>query len=198
MSLIRIGLSLALIALSACQSVVPIHMATNGQVLLRGRVVFSRLSTKATAADVFANATVSLHEMTGEIKAAGVTDATGAFTLYRSTDDFTPMAGTYYRLDVFKRLTAADDSTNTFSLRTIVQRTTDWTSITGPTVTITPTTTAMAMLLDTAGTLQASDLIEMVDSAGTVTPFGSYTALDIANRANDVVTKLTGNLDGGI
>ncbi|MBC7544050.1 MAG: hypothetical protein H7338_15100, partial [Candidatus Sericytochromatia bacterium] len=113
-------------------------------VLISGRVMGPGFAIKATTGDVTGNAGVALLDRTTNATfAGGVTDAAGNFTLYQSAPPFVPVVGTFYVLEASKRL-----STGAFvTLRTMVERkVSSWNSVTGATVIINPTTSALVKL----------------------------------------------------
>jgi Tol biopolymer transport system component len=178
-----------------------VRQAAAGWILpiLSGRVQLpAGFQTQATSAQVIPNANVTLMTAAGIPVAAGLTDGTGYFRIYDSTNTFTPVATTCYLLDYSKRLPACD-STNLISMRTIVQYTGNgWTSITGSTITINTTTSAMALLQAADGNVPMADCIgkiTVVGAVSTVAANSPIAAAVVAPREVQVAGDLAANRD---
>ena len=195
---------LALILLTACQpglvpapgtagSVVP-ATTQSGSVLLQGRVMFPGFRTKATPGDVSANAGVSLIDTNGDVVAGGVTDGSGNFTLYQSNPPFTPVNGGFYTLEATHRPVAGP----LLTLRTTLQRLgTSWTSITGGTVVINPTTTAVALIDAEDAAVTPANTMGSVSGANfdVVAAIGTWSPARITARATGVTATIANGKD---
>lgn len=195
--------SISLMLLVACQPFVSPVPAVSGNppaadqqtALLRGAVDirdFGILSGPSVAlgsdqSTIVAHAAVTLQDAGGTLKAAGVTDAQGAFSLYRSTEAYEPVDGAYYTLDVFKRLDVGVEK-RFFTLRTIVRRVgSGWQSITGTAVVVNATTTALAKMV-ADGLTTPAEVIGTVSgpAADQITPFGTFPAPALAAQVDGV------------
>lgn len=167
-------------------------------VVLTGRALVPGLRIQATSADLIGNAAVTLMDATGTVRAAGLTDAGGAFTLYQSTERFEAVVGAYYTLELSKRYGPPGD-TRLLSMRTIVRREAhNWTSITGPSIAINPTTTAVAKLVAEGGATPAQVMATVSGVAfDDLLPFGAYTADYLASRVAAVIDLLAVDADPG-
>ncbi len=165
------------------------------RVILKGRVQWSDLRRlMATSTDVSQSATVTLLDDAGTPVVAGLADSSGDFTLYESTEPFTPVADETFTLEVTRR-GATDGSETLLSLRTIMQYTgTDWTSISGTTVVVSALTTAVTQLEAANGAVGPADVIGIV-SGTDVTAFGDFTVENIQGREAEIVAKLAENVD---
>ncbi|MBO9541632.1 carbohydrate binding domain-containing protein [bacterium] len=101
--------------------------------------------TQAIASNLSAGAVVSLIDpATSQVKGTGLTDASGTFTV-TALSTFTPTLGGLYLLEVTKAPSGAENGS--YALRTLVQLNAGgWTSISGSRVTISTTTTAVALI----------------------------------------------------
>ncbi|MBC7545772.1 MAG: PD40 domain-containing protein, partial [Candidatus Sericytochromatia bacterium] len=151
-----------------------------------------------TSTQVITSASVTLATAAGLPVAAGLTDPTGYFRLYDSTNTFTPVIGTCYLLDVSKRVPCGT-VTNVVSLRTAVKYTaTGWTSMTGPTVIVNAMTTAMAIEQTTTGGTTIADTIGQVTVVGansTVTPGSLIPQGSVVLRTTSVTNDLAADKD---
>lgn len=179
----------------------PLALPQTGAVLIKGYAQApSGFTVKATTADVIGNATVTMSRIDGTPVAGGLTDSTGAFTLYQSTTPFTPNAGDFFFLDLTKRYTFGWTS-NLLSLRTIVKWTgTSWTSVTGPTVVINTKTTAVwSVWRDNTSVLTLDETMGLVTVSGSSSIFGSVGAFSdfdfAADETSYVIPDLTANRD---
>jgi hypothetical protein len=147
-------------------------------------------ATQATVADVRNQAAVMLIDGTNAVVSAGTTDAAGTFTLYKSTQTFAPATGDIFTLDIFKR--TADGQV--LSLRTFVQKTASgWTSVTGPTIVVNLTTTAVCQIVAEDAAIVPADAINTVSGAPTYTTIaaiGSRMPAEIAQIATTMATGL--------
>jgi hypothetical protein len=135
----------AALALSACQAYPTTPVAAVGArqdgILLQGRVAFPGYGLLAAEGDLTRQSAIALIDAGGVTRAAGTTDATGVFTLYRSTAAFTPQTGDVFTLEAMRRQDVGAEH-RWLTLRTLVRRTAGgWTSLSGPSVTISLTTT---------------------------------------------------------
>jgi hypothetical protein len=166
---------------------------------LSGRVVFpSSLETQALAGDVVNDAAVSLIDPSnGRAMVGGRTTASGTFKLMPD-DTFNPANGSYYRLEVNRRLGGASAlGQNQVSMATMVKWTDagGWSSITSPDIVVNATTTAAVLIDAEDGALGFSDLMGKVLGAPgytTVAPIGGH---DVTARAVQVTAKLQANED---
>lgn len=167
-------------------------------VVLTGRVLVPGMRIQATSADLVGNAAVTLADATETVRVAGLTDAGGAFTLYQSTVRFNAVVGDYYTLELSKRYGPPGD-TRLLSMRTIVRRDAHgWTSITGPSIAINPTTTAVAKLVAEGGATPAQVMATVSGVAfDALSPFGAHTAGYLASRVAAVIDLLAADADPG-
>ena len=119
--------SMVLTSCQAAQPLMPAHTVPAaaaaqlqpGGVLLEGHVVFpgahrtlqndtSALDPGTTQGAIAGSASVTLYDATGTPRAAGLTDAQGAFVLYQGTTPFVATEGAFYRLEVTKRRASSD------------------------------------------------------------------------------------------
>lgn len=134
--------------------------------VLRGELQLpATYEAQASSAKVMANATVTLIDpATFQAKGTGVTASDGTFTV-QALGTFTPTLGTLYLLESTKTLGGAANAL--FRLRTLVQLTaTGWTSVSGTTVQLSASTTAVAILWDQYG-LAAADVLGKVSYEAT-------------------------------
>jgi hypothetical protein len=141
----------AALALSACQAYPTTPVAAVGApqdgILLQGRVAFPGYGVLAVESDVSRQSAIALIDATGVTRAAGTTDASGAFTLYRSTTAFAPQTGDVFTLEAMRRQDVGTER-RWLTLRTLVRRTASgWTSLSGPAVTLSLTSTALYTIL---------------------------------------------------
>lgn len=199
-----VATSISLMLLVACQPFVsPVPAASGGTpaaydqqaVWLRGAVStqdFGILSGPppglgSDQTTIVAHAAITLQDAGGTLRAAGVTDAQGVFSLYRSTEAYEPVDGAYYTLDVFKRLDVGVEK-RFFTLRTVVRRVgSGWQSITGTAVVVNATTTAIAKMVSDGLTTPA-EVIGTVSgpAADQITPFGTFPAPALAAQVDGV------------
>jgi hypothetical protein len=166
---------------------------------LVGRAVFpSPLETQASVGEVVNDAAVSLIDPSdGRTVVGGRTTSSGTFTLMPD-NAFNPANGSYYRLEVSRRLGGASAvGQNPVSMATMVKWTDadGWSSITTPEVVVNATTTAAVLIDAEDGALGFSDLMGKVLGAPgytTVAPIGGH---DVVARAAQVSAKLTSNED---
>ncbi|MBO9539146.1 IPT/TIG domain-containing protein [bacterium] len=176
---------------------------------LSGRVDFGAAATRVQAipGDVINLATISLIDtVTGQTRAAGITDADGAFTLPFAT--FVPASGSVYVLEAIKGLNAHLPGNDAPRFRTLVTfRNPGWASITNGAVSgrvvINALTTAIALVsgLDQAA-MPYHSVMGMVNAqvsppalTGSPAPPPSHNAAELLNLSADVSAILTGNGD---
>lgn len=151
----------AMLSLSACQAYPTTPLSTvsarQGGVLLQGRVAFPGYGVLAAEGDLTRQSAIALIDADGITCAAGTTDAAGGFTLYRSTDTFTPQTGDVFTLEAMRRQDVGTEH-RWLTLRTLVRRTPGgWTSLSGPSVTVSLTTTTLcALVTNTPSLLSAA------------------------------------------
>jgi hypothetical protein len=174
-----VSLILSVLLVLACRPA-PVMLAT-GQAaaegaLLRGQILLPEgYSAQATSGQVRANATVTLIDpATFQAKGTGITAPDGTFTV-QAQGGFTPSLGALYLLESTKALGGA--SYTAFRLRTLVQFTASgWTSVSGASVQLSATTTAVAILWDHLD-LAASAVIGKVSRDALV---GHHVASDLS------------------
>lgn len=159
---------LAALTLLGCQLAPPIAREPGATLsapaqapLFEGRILLSdAYGTQASAGQVRANATVTLLDpATQQAKGTGITAANGTFTV-QALGTFTPAIGGLYLLESAKTLAGAGNPL--FRLRTLVQFTASgWTSVSGASVQLSATTTAVSLFWDHLG-LVATDVIGKV------------------------------------
>jgi hypothetical protein len=191
------------VASSNAASTVSAPLAPSQGVLLQGRVVFPGYAVKATLEEVRGLATVSLIDPAdGATLAAGTTDTDGNFTLYKSTTPYNLVEGQSYVLEVSKRLGKAQSGQPHLSLRTLLRREANqsWTSITGPTITVNVTTTALARIIEDDAAVTADMLMNIYPDGTAVTEFGDYTGERITARVAELSQRFADNQDpnGGL
>lgn len=185
-------LTLAVATLAACQAP-PGAVGPTEAPLLAGRVEFPGYTLKAVSADVLQNAVVSLTDDTGATVAAGVTDATGNFTLYRSTQPFAPGEDEGFVLSVAKRVGGLDNPVLT--LRTeVVRRADGWDSITGAEIVVNLLTSAITKLDEQDAAVTFETVMGKVD-AGEPLAFGRYSPADVMAARAALQATLTANAD---
>lgn len=188
--------------LTACQSV-PLPQAgmtgpsqvtfMAGQPVIQGQVHMPGFTAKATSDQVANEAFVALIDANGITQAGGVTDATGGFTLFPVANGFTHVDGAFYTLEVRKRPAIGP----TLTLRTTARlQYGGWTSITGPTVVINLTTTAVAMIDADDVAVTPADTMGKVTGASydQVTAIRTWSPQRIASRVASLTAVLA---DGG-
>jgi hypothetical protein len=166
--------------------------------LLQGRVAFPGYALLATEGDLTRQSAIALIDASGVTRAAGTTDATGVFTLYRSTATFAPEVGQVFTLEAMRRQDVGAEH-RWLTLRTLIRRTASgWTSLSGPSVTVSLTTTAIC-------TLVASRPALLADAWGSVsgTTAGNlpgFPAADIQAVATALASQLAEGTDpsGGL
>lgn len=167
-----------------------------GQPVFSGHVMMPGWTVQATSGDVVTNALVTLTDAAGIPQAGGTTNAGGAFTLYPVDNGFAPVDGAFYTLDVSRRLASGA----VLSLKTTVRLVGHgWTSITGSTIAVNLTTTAIA-LLDAADAAVTPEMtMGKVSGAGytTVAAIGALTPDRIASQVAALTAKLTSDRDPG-
>lgn len=141
----------AALAMTACQAYPTTPLTAVGArqdgILLQGRVTFPGYGVLAAESDLTRQSAIALIDATGVTRAAGTTDASGHFTLYRSTTTFAPQTGDVFTLEAMRRQDVGTES-RWLTLRTLVRRTADgWTSLSGPVVTLSMTSTALFTIL---------------------------------------------------
>lgn len=210
---VNLLLCLAIGGLAGCQplgNIVVSHGAATFQdrqmltaaarsVILSGQVVMpSAFAVQAVPADVAGQATVTMSAVGGEAVCAGLTDATGHFTLYQSSTPFVPVAGGFYKLDFTKRLTGGP-SRNQVSLRTTVRWTgTAWESISGGTIMVSALTTAISRIEEVDPAVQPDTIMNVVavtDTTVTTDGFSTYTPTAIADEEAKVLDALAHDRD---
>jgi hypothetical protein len=135
-----------------------------------------------------------LIDTSGAVVAAGVTDATGAFTLYQSTTPFTPSTGANFVLEVMKQVPGTSGK-GWASLRTKLTKTsTAWDSITGPTIVVSALTTAVSQIDDDDPAIGYADIMGKV-SGNTVTTFGSHSATEVLAISDGLLQMLASGQD---
>ena len=192
----RLLIACLALCLAACQ--VPLPAAIDmAPVMLEGRAEFPAFAVQAVSNDVLNRATVSLIDIpSGDVRVAGVTDATGLFRLYQPTMPFAPVDGTFYYLDASKPYTVGLGVKKRLSLRTVLKREAGrWTSITGPNVFVNLTTSTLAKVAY-RDTIPWQAIMGVVSgTTGTHTTIagavGTHGLADLAQR----VTLLTDVLD---
>ncbi|MBU6427775.1 MAG: IPT/TIG domain-containing protein [Cyanobacteria bacterium REEB65] len=164
--------------------------ATTAVPPIRGQVTFASTRTvQATMNDVALKATVSLIDTSlDQTIASGVTNSTGAFTINLQSGWAPDPNATYY-LEAVKGLGNNEPGSNAARVRTLIRfQAGTWTSITGGTITLDPSTTALsigaALRNGNPGPFDFSSLIGSVvvgnpDTYKPVTglPASDYTAL---------------------
>ncbi|HEY9897729.1 MAG TPA: carbohydrate binding domain-containing protein [Pantanalinema sp.] len=181
MNSVRLILSLVLSALLvlACRpapTTPAIAPAVSEAPLLHGEILLPEgYATQATSGQVRANATVTLIDpATFQAKGTGITAPDGTFTV-QALGTFTPTLGSPYLLESTKTLGGTSNST--FRLRTLVQfDASGWTSISGASVQLSATTTAVSILWDHLG-LATSAVIGKVSRDATT---GGHVASDLS------------------
>lgn len=141
----------AMLSLSACQAYPTTPLTTvsvrQDGILLQGRVTYPGYGVLAVEGDMTRQSAIALIDATGVTRAAGTTDASGAFTLYRSTTTFAPQADDVFTLEAMRRQDVGTEA-RWLTLRTLVRRTADgWTSLSGPAVTLSLNSTALFTIL---------------------------------------------------
>lgn len=185
-------LTLAVATLAACQAP-PGAVGSPDAPLLAGRVEFPGYTLQAASADVLNHAVVSLTDATGATVAAGVTDAAGHFSLYRSTQPFAPAEGEGFVLSVAKRVGGLDRPVLT--LRTeVVRRAAGWDSITGADIVINLLTSAVTKLDEQDAEVTFETVMGKV-AAGTPLAFGRYAPGDVEAARAALQAALTANAD---
>jgi hypothetical protein len=185
-------LTLAVATLAACQAP-PGAVGPAEAPLLAGRVEFPLYTLKAESTDVLQNAVVSLTDDTGATVAAGVTDAAGNFSLYRSTQPFAPSEGQGFVLSVAKRVGGLDRPLLT--LRTeVVRRAAGWDSITGADIVINLLTSAVTKLDEQDAEVTFETVMGKVE-AGLPLAFGRYSPSDVTAAKTALQASLTANAD---
>jgi len=139
--------------------------------------VASAYRAQAIASNLAAGSIVSLIDpATNQVQGTGITNTSGSFTVM-ALATFTPTLNAIYVLEAAKPLGGAGSPS--LALRTLVSLTpTGWTSISGSTVTISTTTTAVAVLYRYKG-LAASDVLGKV-TYDSVTKRSTASALNSA------------------
>jgi hypothetical protein len=148
-------------------------------------MVLPGFGTKAFGSDMMASAMVSLTDQQGNPLASGLTDASGAFTLYKPTMGFTPAAGEFYHLQIVKRMDRAGVGV-LLSLQTIVKRLDqNWASISGSSIVVNLLTTAVSLYAKEDGLTAFDSVLGLVSGPdfASVTGFGSHSADAIWGRA---------------
>jgi hypothetical protein len=150
----------AMLSLTACQASPTTPVAAVGArqdgVLLQGRVTYPGYGLLAVESDMTRQSAIALIDATGVTRAAGTTDASGIFTLYRSTATFTPQTGDVFTLEAMRRQDVGTGQ-RWLTLRTLVRRTaTGWTSLSGPAVTLSLNSTALYTILANEPALRAA------------------------------------------
>lgn len=185
-------LTLAAATLAACQAP-PGAVGPHDAPLLAGRVEFPGYALKAASADVLENAVVSLTDATGATVAAGVTDVTGNFTLYRSTQPFAPDEGQGFVLSVAKRVGGLDRPMLT--LRTeVVRRADGWDSITGDAIVVNLLTSAVTKLDEQDASVNFEMVMGKVQSDEPLA-FGRYSPADVTAAKAALQASLSANRD---
>lgn len=184
--------------LAGCQVATPTAQAPAAvadAVILKGRVEGAR-RLLAVSADLVSQSTVSLVDAAGVTRAAGVTDGTGAFTLYQSTTPFTPTDGEAFTLQAMKRVDS-DNGARWLSLRTEVLRENGaWRSISGPDVVISMVTTAIAKIDASDDTIAPTDVMGKLAGAS-VTAFADHTPAEVQAYAAALEALIPTGADPG-
>jgi hypothetical protein len=185
-------LTLAVATLAACQAP-PGAVGLADAPLIAGRVEFPGYTLKAESTDVLQNAVVSLTDATGATVAAGVTDAAGNFSLYRSTQPFAPLEGQGFVLSVAKRVGGLDRPLLT--LRTeVVRRAAGWDSITGAEIVVNLLTSAVTKLDEQDADVTFETVMGKV-AAGEPLAFGRYSPSDVTAAKAALQASLTADAD---
>jgi hypothetical protein len=183
----------ALTLLAACQAMPT--APTAGVPVLRGRVEFPGYQVQATSGDIIAGATVSIVDSAGVACMAGVTDGTGAFTLFQSTTPFVPASGAYYTLNVTKRVTTGGVA-KLLTLRSVITRgANDWNSISGATVLVNVATSAVVKFDEDNTDVGPADLMGKV-SGSTISAIGTHPVSELDSYKTGLTTALTNGTDG--
>ncbi|MBU6429994.1 MAG: IPT/TIG domain-containing protein, partial [Cyanobacteria bacterium REEB65] len=170
---------------------------------LVGQVYFtSTRTTQALMSDVADKATVSLIDTSlDQTMAAGVTTPTGAFDI-QFQNGFTPNPAVTYYLEAVKGLNNNAPTSSVARVRTLIQfKNGSWQSITGGTITIDPSTTALsigaALRNGNPGPFNFASLIGSVSTGTTETyaPVSGLSASDYSALLALVNNSLAGNTD---
>ncbi|MBC7544051.1 MAG: hypothetical protein H7338_15105 [Candidatus Sericytochromatia bacterium] len=197
-------LSLIPALLSACQPgpfTAPVPAPTAiayraDQPVLIGRVMAPGFTVKATSAQVVDSALVALIDGNGVTQAGGSTNAAGAFTLFPVSNSFVATDGAFYTLRVSRRLPTG----GSLSLHTTVKLVgTGWTSITGTTVVVNLTTTAIARI--DAEDVAVTPELTMAKVSGVnfdvLSAIGAWSVARLTGRVVGLTAQLTDGTDAG-
>lgn len=198
----RLSLTVTVLALlTACQpGITP--LPADGAVFPAGRPVISGVvqmpgwTTQATSAQVVNQALVTLVDANGITRAGGTTTAAGAFTLYPVASVFSAADGSFFTLNVSRRLASGP----VLSLRTTVKLVgTGWNSITGTTVAVNLTTTAITDIDAEDAAVTPELTMGKVSGGGftTVAAIGAWTPARIGSRVTTYTTQLTAGRNPG-
>lgn len=187
----------AVLSLTACQAYPTTPQAAVGArqdaVLLQGRVTFPGYGLLAVESDMTRQSAIALIDATGVTRAAGTTDASGRFTLYRSTTTFAPQTGDVFTLEAMRRQDVGAEQ-RWLTLRTLIRRTADgWTSLSGPSVTVSLTTTAVCTLVANVPSLLTEAWGSV--SGTTAGDLPGYPAADIQAVATALAAQLADGHD---
>lgn len=162
----------------------------SGQVQLPGA-----FATQASIGELRERAAVMLCDLSGAVLVAGTTDGDGRFTLFQPTTPFSPGADQVYVLDVFKRHTNG----SLLSMRTYVQHTAGaWRSLTGTSIVINLTTTAVTQLVEADPAVTPADMMGRVTGApafASIAPASPLSGADVAGRQAVLLERLTDDRD---
>lgn len=157
---------------------------------IHGRLVLpDERQVAATSGEIVDRATVSILDSAGQTVAATVTDASGNFTL-DVNGSFTPTSGATYTVEAIKGLASSTSASNAVRLRTLLQWTgAAWNSCTGgSTVTLSPTTTAVAIIKAKLAGVSYAETMGTVSGTGVTSGNAALNANWQAVR--DLVTDL--------
>jgi hypothetical protein len=193
---------LSLLLVHGCAAIPPAQVLRAGivdgavhadrTVLLQGRMLLPGFGTKALGSDMMATAMVSLLDKDGKPVASGLTDAAGAFTLYRPTIAFAPTPGEFYRLEIIKRFDRSGTGV-LLSLQTMVKRLEkSWASISGDAIVVNLLTTAICLYAQDDGLTDFDPVMGLVPGPDFATAggFGAHTADSIWGRAANLTQML--------